>query len=333
MSTSPSPADLTAAFGLTEVSADSLSPWSPVHRAVSPDGRAVVVKKTAGRADAMAAWTRALAETGVRVVTPVRLERSNPQQIGEEWYVVYPFVAGRPYDAAADSAALGDLLGRIHAAELPADVLGALRDYEFPETGRDDVDGDLETLSEKLPEMMGAEEGARAVAAVRALADRWWDTALPTLKAADAAGELPRTGVSSDYKAANVVIAEDGPTLVDPDNGGNEPRLFDLAMAAVLLHNESASAPGRLQDAGEWDAFARAYLAHVDLTERERELWPHVVDHMLWEEGTWALEDNDADAWADPPPGRLPARAHRRDPGGLPAAAVTSLPRPAGSGG
>ncbi|SJN21935.1 hypothetical protein FM125_03860 [Micrococcus lylae] len=72
------------------------------------------------------------------------------------------------------------------------------------------------------------------------------------------------------------------------------------AMAAVLLHNESASAPGRLQDAGEWDAFARAYLAHVDLTERERELWPHAVDHMLWEEGTWALEDNDADAWADP---------------------------------
>lgn len=56
----------------------------------------------------------------------------------------------------------------------------------------------------------------------------------------------------------------------------------------------------RLQDAGEWDAFARAYLAHVDLTERERELWPHAVAHMLWEEGTWALEDNDADAWADP---------------------------------
>ena len=123
---------------------------------------------------------------------------------------------------------------------------------------------------------------------------------MPTLKAADAAGELPRTGVSSDYKAANVVIAEDGPTLVDPDNGGKEPRLFDLAMAAVLLHNESASAPGRLQDAGEWDAFARAYLVHVDLTERERELWPHAVDHMLWEEGTWVLEDNDADAWADP---------------------------------
>lgn len=38
----------------------------------------------------------------------------------------------------------------------------------------------------------------------------------------------------------------------------------------------------------------------MDLTERERELWPHAVAHMLWEEGTWALEDNDADAWADP---------------------------------
>ncbi len=300
MTDSPRPADLAAAFGLTGVRDESLSPWSPVHRAAAATGAPVVVKRTAARADAMAAWTRALAAYGVPVVTPQPLEAPNPQTIGEEQFVVYPFVEGRPYDAAVDSAALGDLLGRIHAAEVPADVLGALRSYEFPDTGRDDVDDDLETLAGRLPEMIGAEEGKRAVAAVRALADRWWGSALPALRAADAAGELPRTGVSSDYKAANVVISEAGPVLVDPDNGGHEPRLFDLAMAAVLLHNESPSAPARMQDPGEWDAFVRAYLGHVELTDRERALWPYAVDHMLWEEGTWALEDNDADAWDDP---------------------------------
>lgn len=331
MTEAPGTAALAAAFGLTEVSDDSLSPWSPVHRAIASDGPAVVVKRTSSRAEAMASWTRALAAAGVPVVTPEPLEKPNPQRVGEEQFVVYPFVPGRPYDVATDSATLGDLLGRLHAADVPAEVLGGLRDYAFPETEREDVDGDLETLSARLPAMLGPEEGERAVAAVRALAERWWVTALPALKAADAAGELPRAGVSSDYKAANVVIGQEGPVLVDPDNGGHEPRLFDLAMAAVLLHHESPSAPARLQDAREWDAFVRAYLAHVELTERERELWPHAVDHMLWEEGTWALEDNDEDAWADiRQGGYLRALAvavpedfplPRRGAGGLPASA------------
>ena len=41
------------------------------------------------------------------------------------------------------------------------------------------------------------------------------------------------------------------------------------------------------------------------LTDRERALWPAAIDHMLWEEGTWVLEDNDDAAWADPRQGGL----------------------------
>lgn len=104
----------------------------------------------------------------------------------------------------------------------------------------------------------------------------------------------------SDYKAANLVFGHDGPVLVDPDNGGREPRLFDLALALVLFHHECPTAPDRMLTAEEWAAFASAYLVHVSLTEQERALWPAAIDHVLWEEGTWALEDAEDSAWANP---------------------------------
>lgn len=37
----------------------------------------------------------------------------------------------------------------------------------------------------------------------------------------------------------------------------------------------------------------------MDLTPSEIELWPAALLHQWWEEGTWALEDNDDAAWAD----------------------------------
>ena len=308
MNRSPSPADLAAAFGLESVQAESLSPWSPVHRGRARLTRAtepvdVVVKLTARsaeRAAAMAAWTRALAAAGVPVVAPVDLPVPNPAPLGAEghWYVVYPYVAGRPA-GHGDAAALGDLLGRLHAAPVPAQVLADLRPYAFPQTSREDVEGDVQTLRERLPAELGPEEGARAVAAVEDLGRRWFERVHPALRAADAEDPLPRTGVSSDFKAGNVVMAESGPVLVDPDNGGCEPRLFDLAMAAVLLHHDSPAAPGRLPTRHELAAFFAAYGTHVRLTARERALWPLAVDHMLWEEGTWALEDSDTAAYAD----------------------------------
>lgn len=319
---------LTRAFGLTDVHSESLSPWSTVHRARAvPRGRTepvdVVVKRTAGTADAaraMADWTRALAAAGIPVVTPVELDAPNPRQVGEDWHVVYPFVAGRPYAAGDDVAALGDLLGRLHATRLEPTVRDALRAYKWPETEPDDVAGDLETLAEKLPRVLGEEAGAEALDAVRALAERWWTTSLPALRAAEAEDALPRAGVTSDYKAANAVFGEDGPVLVDPDNGGWEPRLFDLAMAVVLMHHESPSAPGRMMTEAEWADFHAAYARHVTLTERERALWPAALDHMAWEEGTWALEDNDDDAYADPRQGgylrdlaRMPLERYRLD--------------------
>jgi spectinomycin phosphotransferase len=55
-----------------------------------------------------------------------------------------------------------------------------------------------------------------------------------------------------------------------------------------------------LFDAHEWSAFLAGYQRHVSLTARERQLWPSAIEHMLWDEGTWVLEDNEELGWSDP---------------------------------
>ncbi|USQ81954.1 hypothetical protein NF556_10025 [Ornithinimicrobium faecis] len=290
----PALTELAAAFGLQDLQPESLTRFARVHRARTVDGVEVVVKVAGAqpeRVGAMARWQRGLATQGVPVVTALELDRDNPQQVGEDWWVVYPFLDGAAYTGTTEQIeSAGELLGLIHAAGASTE---GLRDYEWPDTPHEDVVSDLETLEAVLT----AQGDPDAFAAVRALADRWWDNK-SRLEARD--GDLPRCGVSSDYKANNLIWAGPVPTLVDPDNGGHEPRLFELAFVATLFHNECDGAPGRLLDAGEWARFLTGYGRHVELTAAERELWPLVLDHILWEEGTWALEDNDETAWADP---------------------------------
>lgn len=284
---------LAEAFDLAEISPDSLTRFATVHRARTPTQTDVVVKRTATepeRAAAMAAWTTALSAAGISVVSPIASIGTNPQQVGDEWWVVYPWIDGDAYSAQPGQvAAAGDLLGRLHAARVPTTDL---RPYAWTEADESELRDDLENLEAILSAHGGS------AANVRALGERWWNASLPSLRDRDA--DLVRCGVSSDYKASNLIFTDTGPVLVDPDNGGFEPRLFDLALAVVLFHNECDGAPGRLFTATEWETFADAYAQHVDLTPAERELWPAALDHMLWEEGTWSLEDNDDEAWADP---------------------------------
>lgn len=299
MNEAPAPAVLQQAFGLASLGTESLTPWATVLRGSTSDGQDVVVKLTADSADrakAMAAWTSKLAGQELPVVSPVILDVANPQEVGDGWWVVYPYIEGRSYLGGEDDArAAGSLLGRVHAFELSPDVTGAMRQYEFPDTAYEDVESDLATLEGILPE----ELDAVAMSSVRALARRWWDTALPTLREEDEREPLPRAALSSDYRSTNIVYGDGTVTLIDPDNGGYEPRLFELAMAVVLFHREAATAPARMFSPAEWQAFYNGYSQHVALTERERRLWPLALDHMLWEEGTWVLEDTDANGWSD----------------------------------
>jgi spectinomycin phosphotransferase len=120
---------------------------------------------------------------------------------------------------------------------------------------------------------------------------------LPAVRGA----ELPHAPVSLDFRATNLRYQDGVPTLVDPDNAEYAPRLLDLALAALLFHNEIENGPGRLFDDAEWPGFVAAYLGHVRLTAAERSLWPMAVRYMLIEWGFWTLTDAAAiGAWAQP---------------------------------
>ena len=219
------------------------------------------------------------------MVTPIASSTANPAKVDGRWWVVYPWIDGDAYDAShCQISAVGTWLGRQHAARVSHGA--GMHRYAYPDTSRSDVEQDLITLGARLDDD----------SVVRQLAQRWWTTSLPALRGAD----LPLAAVTGDVKAANFAFTDHGPVMIDPDNAGVQPRILDLALAVALFHNECPTAPGHLFDTAQWTTFANAYLSHVDLTAAERRMWPAALEHMLWEEGTWALEDNDQAAWDHP---------------------------------
>ncbi|TDE45299.1 hypothetical protein E1295_24370 [Nonomuraea mesophila] len=274
--------------------------YAPVFPVRLGDGKAVI-KRTTGPASAAAAiarWVAALAGQGVGVVTPLPLPMDNPAQVGDRFWVAYSWVGGRPYTGSAhDVAAAGDLLGRIHAARPAADGHeDGMPEFGWPDhdaaSVEEDVTGLRQVLGKHAPDLLDE---------VMARMEPWLESFMARTLPPVRDGGLPRAAVSMDFKANNLVYAEDAPVLVDPDNAEYAPRVLDLALAALLFHNETATGPPRLFTTGEWTAFSSAYRRHVRLTEAELAVWPVAVRYMLLEWGVWTLIDaaewND---WDDP---------------------------------
>lgn len=77
----------------------SIYPFSPVYR-ISRSKRDFIVKKTQHpiiKAKRLMEYTNMLKKHGVNIVVPVNLATENPTSIGEETYVVYPFITGEFY--------------------------------------------------------------------------------------------------------------------------------------------------------------------------------------------------------------------------------------------
>ncbi|SDN27772.1 phosphotransferase [Allokutzneria albata] len=259
-------------FGARAIGTHSCYQWSLVFRA-ERDGAAVVLKRTADR---IAEWCHRLDAQGIPVVVPVDVAEVD----GKRW-VVYPWIDGRRYDGSlADVTAAGDLLGRIHA------VGGTeLKPFTWPVYEPGEPAKDLPELREKFGEH--APEHLDAIMdRLVPLGERFERTTLPAIRDAG----LPVVDATVDYKANNLVFTDEGPVLIDPDNGECLPRVLDLALAALMFHMEDI--PGRPFTGEEWIAFRDAYLAHVELSEAEVAAWPDAVDYMLWEFGTWAMADS-----------------------------------------
>lgn len=281
------PAFLTA-FQFDEPSPPtSLCAYGPVFQV--RDHRGVWVVKRTGLVHssgaAIGSWVTALRRAGVRTVAPASGFAPNPRTLddGKTW-VVYPYVAGMPYRAdKLQIASAGQLLGRIHAAGVPE--VNDLRTYEQP------VVRSAEWIDRhKEAAVMAMGRAGFAADAFRALASTRFAAQAPVLG-------LPLVGGSFDFKASNLVFTPE-PVLIDPDHAARLPRLYDLAVAALLFHNDLPSAPGKLWAADEWQTFLCGYLQHVTPTRHERASWEAVL-HLAWlDQGVWLL-GNFPEGWAD----------------------------------
>lgn len=109
---------------------------------------------------------------------------------------------------------------------------------------------------------------------------------------------LPLAGCSFDFKASNLVFAPMS-VLVDPDHAARIPRLYDLAVVALLFHNDLHSSLGRLWSKAEWHTFLAAYQAHMSLTDAERDFWKDVL-RLAWLDQGVRLLGNFPEGWIKP---------------------------------
>jgi Ser/Thr protein kinase RdoA (MazF antagonist) len=278
---------------------ESIYPYAPVYRVQNTHGEWIVKRTQAplARAHAIAKWTRSLAAQGVGIVKPASGVGDNPRYFGDandqEMWIVYPFVHGTAYvGAIAEIRSAGDLLGRIHAAGMN-EAFGLKVSETVVPIAADELTRDtniiVRLVTQAFPE--------RAAAARELLEERthhYLRSALPRLLSM----RLPLTNASWDYKAINLVYRPDGePVLVDPDNGGRIPRVYDLAIAALLFHND-VKWPGRVFSAREWHAFLEGYGQHIRLSDEEMSVWDDLLLCAWIDEALWLLSEDEA-GWKD----------------------------------
>lgn len=278
----------------------SIYPFCPVFLCHHPQAK-FIIKRTRSpieKADALMEWTMHLKSQSIPVVTPVNFLKKNPVSHENLVWVAYPYVEGDVFQGKdQEISSAGDLLGRIHQSSYHPneDFCKYLWDRKI--TGSDvSIVEDLSKLRDVMKE--NRIEGLDLT--VQKYANRFhtiYDE-IEILLSHDKV-DLPWCCASWDYKANNLIYNNGYPTLIDPDNAGFLPRIFDLALSLILFNNEHSSASARLFTKNEWAIFLKAYLKHVTLTSVEKKNWPSVLEFMRLEEGLWLLI-HDIDGWKDP---------------------------------
>ena len=265
--------------------------YAPVFKCTAGDV-SVIIKRTKPEEDQakkLFAWTNRLKDRNISVVTPVDRRGKNPLKVNDDLWVMYPYIEGRKYNGSQkDIKKAGELLGFIHAAGENSRTLGSgfqwkNYDHEFKE----EVLEDLQLITKQYQGRIKEELFEKLKKSIKDLLER--DFA--PLKGI----ELPTVDGCWDYKASNLIYGkEDRPVLIDPDNSGYIPRLFDLALSLILFHTDNFF-PGRVFTETEWHTFKTGYLKHVKLNAREKEVWQDYLLFVFTDEALWAIIDLEED--------------------------------------
>lgn len=295
--------DIARAFGFKVTQGEfpvSLYAYSPVYR-LSKDGQDWVLKRTAKdpkRAAALQSWLALLRESDCRVVSPEPFPGENPRpiKVGEEMemWVVYPFIQGTPYLGSEDQMRqAGTLLGQIHS--VAQKDLGLPQLQSIVPIDREVFKEDRETILQCVRTAMPGLEN-RALNQLNQFAKQYFSAVFEEL----IQESFPQVNCTWDFKASNLIFPQgEAPHLIDPDNAGCIPRIYDLAIAALLFHNDGILAQSRALSVPQWRSLRDAYLEMVELTEQERLHWPKILLAVWMDEALWLLANHE-DGWTNP---------------------------------
>ena len=270
---------------------ESIYPFSPVYRVIG-EKEDFIVKKTQRpieRARRMMSYTTHLKENGIHVVTPVNLNMENPQSIGKDVYVVYPFINGVEYSGKDEEIMeAGRFLGEIHGLSPKENTFG-LEEYDVYDFNKDEVIESVHNIEENAAQYNFKLEGIQ-------LKEKLLEIVIQQ-------EELKNCGLAyvitpHDFKANNLIYTPD-PYLIDPDNASWIPRIFDLALALLLFHNELSTAPDTPFTANQWKLFMGGYKESVKMTGIEKVYWQKAVEHVFLDEVMWLMADVKED-WDNP---------------------------------
>ncbi|MFD2042949.1 phosphotransferase [Ornithinibacillus salinisoli] len=267
---------------------NSIYPFSPVYK-ISDKEKEYIIKRTQKHPEPLIAFTKMLHEKGINVVTPVELHVENPQKLDDETYVVYPFIDGTTYTGKEDEIyQSGKLFGKIHALS---------PDQNIFELGKYDV---FDFTGEEIEESVAEIAKHASLVNFKLDSNKLKEKLIQIVSQQD---DLQNSGLVSiatphDYKANNLVFTP-SLYLIDPDNATWIPRIFDLALALFLFHNELESAPDRMFTPSEWKLFMSGYKEYVTLSQIEIAYWNRAIEHVFLDEVMWLMAEYKED-WENP---------------------------------
>ena len=265
----------------------SIYPYSPVYRVKYGD-EDVVVKRTQSRAESVISYIKMLKDKGINVVTPVELQVDNPQKYEDTNFVVYPFIQGKKYSGKKQEIyEAGKMLGEIHSFS-PVSNAYNLLEYDVYDFNKQEVEESMEAITQHA-DKVGVEIDSK-------LKTKLLESVACQQELSEAG--LPHVATPHDFKANNLVLIPQ-PYLVDPDNAAWIPRIFDLALALLLFHNEHKEAPDRIFTIEEWELFLSGYKKYIILTNQEKVFWERAKQHVFLDEVMWLMAEYEED-WQNP---------------------------------